>query len=102
LLKQRLHTYLYWQKRSGTRYWDFDSNQYKRLMAFDDYSISFQLLNKVYNERFFTRFDGYATVENFLDVPSIRNYYWDKENNKTPIISDRLFITFGVKAAFRL
>ncbi len=102
LMKQRLHTYIYWQKRSGTRYWDFDSNQYRRLMPFDDYSVSFQLRNKVYNERFFTRYDGYVTVENFLDFPSIRNYYWDKENHKTPIISDRLFFHFGVKAAFRL
>jgi hypothetical protein len=102
LLNERLHTYLYWQKRSGTRYWDFGSNQYKRLMPFDDYSVSFQLRNKVYNERFFTRYDGYITIENFLDFPSIRNYYWDKENKKTPIISDRFFLHFGLKAAFRL
>jgi hypothetical protein len=102
LLQERLHTYLNWQKRSGTRYWDFGSNQYKRLMAFDDYSISFQVRNKVHNERFFTRYDCYATVENFLNFPSIRNYYWDKENVKTPIISDRFFLNFGVKAAFRL
>jgi hypothetical protein len=101
-LKDRLHAYLYWQKRSGTRYWDFDYNQYKHLMAFDDYSVSLQLRNKVHNERFFTRYDGYLTVVNFLDLPSIRNYYWDKGNNKTPIISDRLFFHFGVKAAFRM
>ncbi|HEX2959117.1 MAG TPA: hypothetical protein VHO70_19945, partial [Chitinispirillaceae bacterium] len=101
-LNERVHTYLYWQKRSGTQYWDFDSNQYRRLMPFDDYSISLQLRNKVHNERFFTRYDGYITVENFLDFPSIRNYYWDKDNKKTPIISDRLFFHFGLKAAFRL
>jgi hypothetical protein len=101
-LKERLHTYLSWQKRSGTFYYDFSTSQYKRLMPFDDYSISFQLRNKVTKERFFTRFDGYVTVENFLDFPSIRNYYWDKENNKIPIISDRLFFHFGLKAAFRL
>jgi hypothetical protein len=102
LLKERLHTYLYWQKRSGTFYYDFGTSQYKRLMPFDDYSISFQLRNKVSNERFFTRYDGYVTIENFLDFPSIRNYYWDKSYNKIPIISDRLFFQFGVKAAFRL
>jgi TonB family protein len=101
-LKERLHTYLNWQKRSGTFYYDFSTSQYKRLMPFDDYSVSFQLHNKVNKERFFTRFDGYVTVENFLDFPSIRNYYWDKENNKIPIISDRLFFHFGLKAAFRL
>lgn len=101
-LKERLHTYLNWQKRSGTRYWDFDSNRYKRLMPFDDYSISLQLRNKVHKERFLTRYDAYLTVQNFLDLPSIRNYYWDKNNKKIAIISDRLFFHFGLKAAFRL
>jgi len=101
--KEMLHLYFSWDNRSGNCYYDLKSGKYIPLPTVNTHDLSIQIRYPDDKVRYFTRFNGYVTFHNLFNRTAIRDYYWISNwEEKVPIVTDGIFLTFGLKAALRL
>lgn len=99
--KDMLHTYFNGHIRSGNYYYDFSTGGYSQLPLVCTNDLSIQIRYPKIKDRFYTRYDGYITFHNIFNRTTIRDYYWNEKMEKVKIVSDGIFLTFGLKAAIR-
>ncbi|HEX3018900.1 MAG TPA: energy transducer TonB [Chitinispirillaceae bacterium] len=100
-IKDFLHTYFSWNKRTGNYYYDFLTGQYLSLPSVSTHDLSIQIKYPDIKSRFYTRFNGYVTFHNLFNKTTIRDYYVNLRHWRVPIVSDGIFLTLGLKAGFR-
>lgn len=101
--KEMLHLYFSWNNRSGNCYYDLVSGRYIPLPTVNTHDLSIQIRYPDVKVCYFTRFNGYVTFHNLFNREAIRDYYWISAwEEKVPIETDGIFLTFGLKTALRL
>jgi len=104
-LHKALHVYLDYVLTKGMPYFDFSENTYSYLPTYNRADLSVQYRMLVLKHRYFTRYDCYFNIRNFseqVNMPNIRDYYWDYYMDKQPIYLSPWFCDVGVRVGFRL